>query len=561
MFIQINSIEELSIGTELVVSGTEDYIVSGSSDNEPSFDIKMSETEGSVDEFVGVIPSSEVTVDGLSTNVDLASEFSVLQDEEGRVTVVLIEQLPTDSFYNVYKAEVKKDVKFTSPKLESMKDMQTFDLTVKGSILQHAAKVEVINDFNNDEEVVTLIKTGQTGEPVIVYPKHGEDHAGGIVTAGDIQWEEEHKETIMKVLKKKKDIEAIVYESKNNTYKVRLGIEPEELEYILTGKKVESIQDVIERIHKEVGTPMATLENIHVYLKSQSIANNQVRDLLNMIRPYDDTVVDFIPQEPKTAYQDNKGLLNRAIAYMLGGESVLMSGDAATGKNLMAETLCWIVQKPYRFYSINIQTDKFDLTGRTVLQSQEQGGGTFVQDSFLVSMMKHGGAILLDEINASNPAVMTVLHSVVEKGHKMIDIESSDERVVAKEDFLLFGAMNPGYAGTGDLNEALHSRFATLNFGNNQDIRGLLNVHHESKDAPEEMLNQVNQLYTTLFENVREGNLDAKVLSFRRYAAAVNYASKGIISLKDALIDNVANMVLDPFENEIIVDAIDIHVG
>lgn len=552
MLVQISSIDEMEIGQEITIKRTEEYIVvDGEDSKEPSFEINFADSS---EDITAVIPASNMTKDGLSTGSELELEIG----EE--TTGTIVEALESEQFYFLYKVEVKSG-EFTSPKLEEMETLKTIDLTVKGSILQHAAKMTVINDFIDGKEVITKIITGESGEPSIIYPDAAEDHAGGYATAGDIQWDEDNKSVIMKILKREKEIDAVVFASENNTFQVRLGMEADELEAIITGKKILTMDETMKEVHTNVGTPMETLESIRVYLKSQGISNQVTRKLMQQIRNYDDSVVGFIPEKPETAYEDNKGLLPRAIAYLLGGDSVLMSGDAATGKNLMAETLCWIIQKPYRFYSINIQTDKFDLTGRTVLQNQNDGGGTFVQDSFLVSMMKHGGAILLDEINASNPAVMTVLHSVVEKGHKMIDIESSDERVVAKDDFVLFGAMNPGYAGTGDLNEALHSRFATLNFGKNEDILNLLNVHHESKDAPDKMKNQVNQLYGTLFESVQDGELSAKVLSFRRYAAAINYASQGIISLKDALIDNVANMVLDPFENEIIVDAIDIHVG
>lgn len=558
MEIQINSALPIEEGKKLefILTGIDSY--DATSDDIPTFDIKMV-GEDPTEEFLVVIPPPAKTTAGLDTAKDLVAEHPQLLKGEAVVGVVG-EQQKTDPWFNAYAVRIigKNE---GEKRLKAMGTMETLDLTIKGSLLQHPAKINVIEQFEEGKETVVEVSFGKTGEPIVVFPEESKEFSGGVMTAGEIIYADDQRETLVKILAKKSPLEAVVFNSDGHSYQARVGVETEEFEAFVAGKDVETVETVMADIHTTIGTPMATLEDIHVYLKSQSIPNKHIKALLRKIRNYDDSVVAFIPEKPRTAYQDNKGLLARAVAYLLGGESVLMSGDAATGKNLMAETLCWLIQKPYRFYSISIQTDKFDLTGRTVLNSHTEGGGTRVQDSFLVSMMKHGGAILLDEINASNPAIMTVLHSVVEKGHKMIDVESSDERVVAKDDFVLFGAMNPGYAGTGDLNEALHSRFATLNFGKNDDILGLLQVHHESKDAPIEMLQQVNQLYGNLFENVREGQLNAKVLSFRRYAAAVKYAAEGVIPLKEALIDNVANMVLDPFENEIICDAIDSHIG
>lgn len=564
MKIQISSIDKIEIGAKVDIVGTGGFIATTAKDTEePKLHVVRHGDELASDEFVAVVPSKEMSEDGVNYPVELVKAIPELLEDGYRVTGTVVEVITTkNSFSNASLVEIDMPGSGKiKEQLDKMTTLKTMDFKVKGSMFQHHALMDVINNFLDGEAVEINIVRGTSGEPAVVYPEKLEDHAGASVTAGEIEYQEDQKETLMKILDRKDSLEGVVFNSEGKSYDIRVGVEPEEFEAIMTGKKIESIDDVIQTIHKEVGTPMETLNDAYAYLKSQGIDNTRIKALLNMIRSYDESVVDFIPEKPKTPYHDNKGLLARAITYILGGESVLMSGDAATGKNLLAETICWIIQKPYRFYSINIQTDKFDLTGRTVLQSQAEGGGTTVQDSFLIQMMKHGGAILLDEVNASNPAIMTVLHSVVEKGHKKIDVESSDERVVAKEDFVLFGAMNPGYAGTNDLNEALHSRFATLNFGKNDDILGLLNVHHESKDAPKEMKERVNKLYGSLFENVQDGELSAKVLSFRRYAAAVKYAADGTISLKDALIDNVANMVLDPFENEIILDAIDAQIG
>lgn len=553
--LQVNTTSTFEIGEKVKVIAL-GHDLEGYKD-EPA--LKVVKAEGDTNEYIALVPSRDIALEGDSPQ-EIVEKNKALAEKDGEIEGVIVKEMDSGSFYHAYLIEIKGTNTELKKTLSSMDDLETLDLTIKGSLLQHPSKVDVITDFEEGEAVTVKLELNSSGEPHVIYPKKAENHSGNTITAGEIKYTDDEHELLMKFLKVR-SLEGVVFDASNSTYKIRVGIDPEEFEAIKTGKKVESVEDVMANIHATVGTPMETLESIHVYLTSQGINRRQVKKLMGMIRNYDDSVVDFIPQQPKTAYQDNKGLLKRSIAYLLGGESILMSGDAATGKNLMAETLCWAIQKPYRFYSINIQTDKFDLTGRTVLQSQSEGGGTKVQDSFLVQMMKHGGAILLDEMNASNPAIMTVLHSVAEKGHKMIDIESSDERVVAQNDFVLFGAMNPGYAGTGDLNEALHSRFATLNFGNNADILDLLKVHHESKEAPEAMLEQVNRIYTTLYENVKDGIINAKVLSFRRYASAVKYASEGIIPLKEAMIDNVANMVLDVEENEVICDAIDTHIA
>ena len=558
MKIQVNTTGVFEAGQTLEIIGTGNEIVGRGVNGDPSLTVLR--TDGVTEGVTSVIPAASGTLDGLSTGLELLEAEPKLAVEGHRIKATVVEKVSEKPFINIYSVEVVVGVKKREVEDVITVNKTVIELMIKGGMLAHEAKIDVLRDYNDDKEVVVQIKHGHTGEPSVVYANALYDTAGAILSAGEIDFKEGQRETLMTLLSQIPTLDATVFATGDNGYQARILMDTDTYDAILSGEKIANMEDVLQEIHQTVGTPMDTLEDIYNVYKSLNISNKLIVRLLGKIKPYDESVAGYIPSKPQTMFKNKGTVLQRLFAYVLGGESVLLSGDASTGKDLAITTIAYLLQKPLRSHIITSFTDNHDLTGRIGLQAQEEGGGTFVRDSFLVEMMKHGGIVHLAEINVSNPAVMTVLNPIIEKGQKTIDIESSGERVIAHEDFLFYGSMNPGYAGTSEMNWATDSRTPTVDFGKNEDIYDLLKIHHESKDAPEEMIVQVNQVYRSLFDTVQDRRLTPKVLAFRRYASAVYYASEGLMSLTEALYDNVVSKARED-ERDTVIDIIDSYIG
>ena len=87
-------------------------------------------------------------------------------------------------------------------------------------------------------------------------------------------------------------------------------------------------------------------------------------------------------------------------------------------------------------------------------------------DGALVTAMKGGHHILLDEISLAGDAVLERLNSVLEPGRALLLAERGDadvEELVAVEDFRLLATMNPGGDfGKRELSPALRNRFTEI---------------------------------------------------------------------------------------------------
>ena len=60
-----------------------------------------------------------------------------------------------------------------------------------------------------------------------------------------------------------------------------------------------------------------------------------------------------------------------AIAALLEGENLLLTGAKATGKNVLAENLAWIFHRPVYNVSFHVNTNSGDLIGTDTFLDNE----------------------------------------------------------------------------------------------------------------------------------------------------------------------------------------------
>src|SRR5699024_2387945 len=74
--------------------------------------------------------------------------------------------------------------------------------------------------------------------------------------------------------------------------------------------------------------------------------------------------------QPSMAFYGTE-ILNRAVAALLEGENLLLCGDKATGKNVLAENLAWIFGRPIYDISFHVNTDSSSLIGTDTFVNNE----------------------------------------------------------------------------------------------------------------------------------------------------------------------------------------------
>ena len=151
-----------------------------------------------------------------------------------------------------------------------------------------------------------------------------------------------------------------------------------------------------------------------------------------------------------------KEILEQAIAGLLQGENLLLSGSKATGKNVLAENLAWVFGRPSYNISFHVNTDSSSLIGTDTFVNNE----VTLRKGPVYQCAQYGGFGILDEINMAKNDAVSVLHATLDH-RRIIDVPGYD-KITLHPAARFIGTMNYGYAGTKELNEALVSRFLVI---------------------------------------------------------------------------------------------------
>lgn len=139
--------------------------------------------------------------------------------------------------------------------------------------------------------------------------------------------------------------------------------------------------------------------------------------------------------------------------------NVLIEGPTGSGKT--SSVYAYAAWADMRLYSVSssVALEPTQLFGKFIPDGK---GGLIWQDGPVTDIVRHGGILLINEINLIHSRVSSVLFGLLDKRRKIELPDHKGEVIEAATDgsFLLFGDMNPDYEGTQPLSKALRNRFA-----------------------------------------------------------------------------------------------------
>lgn len=152
------------------------------------------------------------------------------------------------------------------------------------------------------------------------------------------------------------------------------------------------------------------------------------------------------------------------------GLNVLLVGPAGTGKTSAARAAAQALGLEFRCLSVGPQTSKSDLLGFV------DAGGTY-RESMFVSTYRDGGVFLLDEMDAGNAGVLTVLNAALSG-----DVMPTPNGMVQRSArfICVAGANTYGqgasrqYVGRNQLDAATLDRFAVLDWPVDEGLEAVM---------------------------------------------------------------------------------------
>lgn len=268
--------------------------------------------------------------------------------------------------------------------------------------------------------------------------------------------------------------------------------------------------------------------DIYEYLQLNNISEFHMLKIFLSYRDYGE-FKNLIPT-PKKLYIDYAEYLQLAVSTVLREKHLRLIGPKSTGKNLFADTLAWVFQRPVLKLSANENLDSYELIGSTSLitKKDEMGNSrteTFFEEHQLLTAMRNGCIFLLDEMNSAESGVLTVLHSVLDDSRSYT--LPTGEKIVSDKNFFVLATMNEDYAGLKESNIATEDRFLGLDFDYFDKIIPII-MHDRDQILDISILNSIEQIYGDILERVRNNSLDASCLSVRGFIDIIDLVEDGI---------------------------------
>ncbi len=289
-------------------------------------------------------------------------------------------------------------------------------------------------------------------------------------------------------------------------------------------------------------------EELH-FLREQQVSEGLIRDLEEYRSRYSvDEAVQARLAKPVIPFFGKK-ILEMAIAGLLQGENLLLSGAKATGKNILSENLACIFGRPVYNVSFHVNTSSAELIGTDTFRNNE----VELREGSIYQCARYGGFGILDEINMAKNDAVSVLHAALDyrrsidvPGYNQIDLHPAARFI---------GTMNYGYAGTKELNEALVSRFMVIDMPAQTEETLTFIMEKLLPDMKQQAKKQWIGLFLDLQQKAENGEISTKPLDLRGMIAAGRTVRQGLDPFS-ALEMGVVNKCFDLFEKELVRDVL-----
>jgi nitric oxide reductase NorQ protein len=282
------------------------------------------------------------------------------------------------------------------------------------------------------------------------------------------------------------------------------------------------------------------------YLSEQNVDP----DLIKLVEEFrkNHAIDDDRIEKPEFAYY-GKEVLEQAIAGILAGKNILLTGAKATGKNVLASNLSYIFGRPSWNISFHVNTDYNSLIGADTFKD----GEVVFRKGPVYEAAINGGFAILDEVNMAKNEAISVLHATLDH-RRIIDIPGY-ERIKLDPSTRFIATMNYGYIGTKELNEALASRFLIINMPNitSENLAKLLT------DKFPKLKDKYKTAFIEMFDSLQKksenSEISTKSVDLRGLISAIETMQIGL-NPYDAIKMAIINKSFDEFEREIVTDTV-----
>ena len=289
--------------------------------------------------------------------------------------------------------------------------------------------------------------------------------------------------------------------------------------------------------------------DVRTYLEQQQVHPQLIRAVEEFRNQYPvEEKVKYRVSDPMMPFYGTE-ILEMGIAALLQKENLLLSGSKATGKNVLAENLAWIFQRPTYNISFHVNTGSGDLIGTDTFEDNQ----VKLRKGSIYQCAEYGGFGILDEINMAKNDAVSVLHATLDY-RRSIDVPGYD-KIELHPAARFIGTMNYGYAGTRELNEALVSRFLVIDMPSLTEETLFYLMQSKFPDLKPAARDALAGIYLNLQKKAKQAEITTRALDLRGLFGAIGTMRQGLSPYLAVQI-GIVNKCFDLFEKEIVRDVV-----
>lgn len=282
------------------------------------------------------------------------------------------------------------------------------------------------------------------------------------------------------------------------------------------------------------------------FLRAEGVSADMIRDIEEFRTKHGSSACnERIPNLRYKFY--GAEIWNQACAALLCGQNVLLVGQKATGKNLLAENLATVFQRPLWNISCHINMDAETLIGSDTFKN----GEVKFRPGPVYCSITEGGFCVIDEINMAKNETLAVLHALLDF-RRVIDVPGYGA-VKMHEATRFIATMNYGYAGTRELNEALGSRFVVITMSEISKDNVLRLLEEQFPCMEKTYRKDFAEVFIALQKKCGSAEISGRLLDLRGLLDGIRLMEKGIPPLV-ALDMGITNKSFEEFERQLVRD-------
>ena len=165
-----------------------------------------------------------------------------------------------------------------------------------------------------------------------------------------------------------------------------------------------------------------------------------------------------------TFYRDHQYLLYRCALAYLRDVPLALHGHTGLGKTEAVRCFAALLGAPLYRMNLHGLSTTDDVVGKLLPVGH---GKVDFQDGLVTTAVRHGGILLLEEMNATGQEVWFALHGLLDGSRALVLVEKDNEVVRQHPDCRLFSTFNPAeysslYPGTKELSAAYLRRWVSV---------------------------------------------------------------------------------------------------